>query len=70
MEEAYKVELVYTALQEAKRMIALVYKQKDRPYTNPCEDITDEKINDYYYRLNDMCCELADRNVMVWQKED
>lgn len=68
--EAKQVEMVYRALQSAKDMIALVYKPDDKAYTDPLEHITDKKIQDYYYELNTMCCELSDRNVMDWQKED
>ena len=67
--EISKIELIYTALQEAKRLIELAYKPEGKPYGHPDSDITDEKIRSYYYEINEMCCELADRNVMPWQKD-
>lgn len=70
MDEAKQVEMVYRAIQGAKDIIALVYMPEGAEYAHPINDIKDEKIQDYYYTLNSMCCELADRNVMGWQKED
>lgn len=68
--EAKQIEAVWKILGNAKEAIAMVYKPDGKTYSNPADDITDEKINEYYYKLNDMCCELSDRNVMLWQKED
>ena len=68
--EAKRVEMVYEALNSAKRMIELVYKSENVPVGHPDKDIEDEKIRSYYYTINEMCVELADRNVMLWQKED
>lgn len=67
--EAKQLEMVYNAISYAKDMIAMVYKPDDKPYASPMTDITDEKIRDYYYELNSMCVDLAERNVMIWQKE-
>lgn len=69
-EEAYKVEMVWKAIHQAQEIIALAYKPKDAIYSRPVDDITDKKINDYYFQLNSMCIELSDRGVMLWQKED
>ena len=68
--EARQVEAVWRILGNAKEAIAMVYKPEDKAYSHPADDITDEKINEYYYKLNRMCCELSDRNVMLWQKEE
>ena len=48
----------------------MVYRPENKPYTRPVDDITDKKINEYYHKINRMCCELSDRNVMLWQKEE
>ena len=69
-EEAKQIEMVHDILSNAKEMIAMVYKPNGNVYRNPIKDITDEKIRDYYYEINHMCCELLDRNKMIWQKED
>lgn len=68
--EAKQIEMVYEALNSAKKAIALIYKDESEPIGHPDKDIKDEKIQSYYYTINDMCVELADRNVMLWQKED
>lgn len=67
--EAKQLEMVYNVLGFAKDTIATIYKPEDKPYASPMTDITDEKIRDYYYELNSMCVDLAERNVMLWQKE-
>lgn len=67
--EAKQVEAVWKILGNAKEAIAMVFKPENKTYSR-ADDITDEKINEYYYDLNRMCIELADRNVMLWQKED
>ena len=69
-EEAKQIEMVHDILCNAKEMIAMVYKPNGNVFRNPIKDITDEKIKDYYFEINNMCCELADRNKMLWQKED
>lgn len=69
-EEAKQIEMVHDILNNAKEMIAMVYRPDGNAYRNPIKDITDEKIRDYYYDINHMCCELSDRNKMIWQKED
>lgn len=68
--EAKQVEAVWKILGNAKEAIAMVFKPENNTYSRPADDITDEKINQYYYDLNRMCIELSDRNVMLWQKED
>lgn len=68
--EAKQVEVVWRILGNAKEAIAMVFKPEDNAYSRPADDITDEKINKYYYDINRMCIELSDRNVMLWQKED
>ena len=68
--EAKQVEAVWRILGNAKEAIAMVFKPENNTYSRPADDITDEKINQYYYDLNRMCVELSDRNVMLWQKED
>lgn len=70
MTDAYKIELVYRTLQNAKDMICEIYRPENKTYGSPSEDITDEKIQKYFYDINSMCCELSDRNVMKWQQED
>ena len=67
--EAKQIEMVYEALNHAKKAIALIYKDENEPIGHPDKDIKDEKIQGYYYAINEMCVELADRNVMLWQKE-
>ena len=69
MAEHKKIEMVYQAIQNAKEMIALIYKPDNKSYVNAVRDITDEKVKEYYYEMNSMCCELIDRNVMQWQQE-
>ena len=69
-EEAKQIEMVHDILKNAKEMIAMVYRPDGNAYRNPIKDITDEKIRDYYYEINHMCCELSDRGKMIWQKED
>lgn len=69
-EEAKQIEMVHDILNNAKEMIAMVYRPNGNAYRNPIKDITDEKIKDYYYEINHMCCELSDRGKMIWQKED
>ena len=68
--EAKQIEAVWRILGNAKEAIAMVYRPENKSFTRPADDITDKKINEYYFKLNDMCCELSDRNVMLWQKED
>lgn len=68
--EAKQIEMVYECLGRAKDMIAMIYKPEDEKYGNPIKDIQDKEIQKYYYDINKMCCDLADRNVMLWQKED
>lgn len=68
--EAKQIEAVWRILGNAKEAIAMVYRPEDKSYTRPADDITDEKINKYYFDINSMCCELSDRNVMIWQKEE
>lgn len=68
--EAKQLEMVYKALQNAKDIIELTYRPDGDKYCRPSDNIKDEKIKDYFYKINEMCCELADRNVMTWQKED
>ena len=66
--ESKQVELVYELLSKVNNMIKLVYKPDDVEYCN-AKYITDEKIKEYYYQINQMCCELLDRHVMLWQQE-
>ena len=68
--EAKQIEMVYEALNHAKKAIALIYKDENEPIGHPDKDIKDEKVQSYYYAINEMCVELADRNIMLWQKED
>lgn len=68
--EAKQVEMVYRAIMNAKDMIEMIYRKEGEACTHVLDDITDETIKDYYFTLNEMCCELADRGVMAWQKED
>ena len=68
--EAKQIEMVYEALNSAKKAIALIYKDENEPIGHPDKDIKDEKIQSYYYTINEMCVELAERNVMLWHKED
>lgn len=68
--EAKQVEAVWRILNNAKEAIAMVFRPENKTFSRPADDITDEKINQYYYDLNHMCIELSDRNVMLWQKEE
>lgn len=68
--EAKQLEMVYECLGKAKDMIALIYKPEDEKYGNPIRDIKDKEIQKFYYDINEMCCKLADRNAMIWQKEE
>ena len=68
--EAKQIEAVWRILGNAKEAIAMVYRPENKSFTRPADDITDEKINKYYFDINSMCCELSDRNVMIWQKEE
>ena len=67
--KATQIELIYDALHNALKMIELAYKPDDKEFCHPLEDITDEKIRDYYYDINTMCIELSDRNAMDWQRK-
>lgn len=67
--EAKQVEAVWRILGNAKEAIAMIYRPENKSFARPADDIADKKINEYYFKLNDMCCELSDRNVMLWQKE-
>ena len=67
--EAKQIEMVWRAIHQAQETIAMVYRPENKPYSNPADDITDKKINDYYFKLNEMCIELSDRGAMLWQKE-
>lgn len=69
MDKATKIELVYDTLQDAKDMILLAFKPQGKKYGSSM-DIEDEKIKEYFYTINDMCIELADRKEMLWQMED
>lgn len=69
MSEEKKLEMAYEVLSKAKQMIEQIYKL-DGKVSVKYEDFTDEKVKEYYYRLNDMCLELSDRGVFPWQKEE
>lgn len=69
MSEEKKLEMTHEVITEAKRMIEQIYKPEGK-ISVQYEDFTDDKVRDYYYRLNDMCLELSDRGVFPWQKED
>lgn len=68
--EAKQIEMVWEVLNHANKAIALIYKDENELIGHPDKDIKDEKIQSYYYTINEMCIELADRNIMLWQKED
>ena len=70
LENAKKLEIVWRTLNNALDIIALVYKPDNKMYSTPAEDITDEKVNEYYYKINSMCVELSERKAMLWQEED
>lgn len=70
MSEAKQIEIVYETLNNTLKMIGLAYKPDGEVVCSPYEDITDEKIKEYYYDINTMCIELADRNAMDWQKDN
>ena len=67
--KATQIELVYDALHNALKMIELAYKPEGEEFCHPLEDISDEKIRDYYYDINTMCIELSDRGEMDWQRK-
>lgn len=69
MSEGKKLEMTYEVISKAKQMIELIYKPEGK-ISAEYEDFTDDKVRDYYYRLNDMCLELSGRGVFSWQKED
>lgn len=68
--KATQIELVHGALHNALEVIGLAFKPDGKEFCSPCDDIDDEKIKDYYYDINEMCIELADRKAMDWQKND
>lgn len=70
IKDAKKLEIVWRTLNNALDIIALVYKPDNKMYSTPAEDITDEKVNEYYYKINSMCVELSERRAMLWQQED
>lgn len=70
MEQSKQIEIVYEALHNAQKMIGLAYRPEGKEFCSPCDDITDEKIKEYYYDINTMCIELSDRNAMNWQKDN
>lgn len=70
MEQSKQIEIVYEALHNAQKMIELAYRPEGKEFCSPCDDITDEKIKEYYYDINTMCIELSDRNAMNWQKDN
>lgn len=67
--KATQIELVYEALHNAQKMIEIAFKPDGKDFCQPIEDITDEKIRDYYYDINTMCIELSDREAMDWQRK-
>ena len=70
LDEAKKIEMIHKILNDAKEMIALVCKPADKVFCHPYEDISDKKVREYYYQINEMCLELSSRNKMLWQKEE
>lgn len=69
MSEEKKLEMAYEVISKAKQMLEQIYKPEGEVCARS-EDFTDEKVQDYYYRLNSMCLELSSRGVFPWQKED
>ena len=67
--KATQIEIVYDALHNAQKMIELAFKPEGKGFCHPLDDITDEKIRDYYYDINTMCIELSDRGEMDWQRK-
>lgn len=67
MSEEKKIELVYEAISQAKQMIEQICKPEGKTFIR-YDDFTDGKVREYYYQLNDMCIELADRKVFPWQR--
>ena len=66
-----QVEQVWEALGTAQKFIKLAFTKDDSPERDCSPDvITDEQIRDFYYRINDMCIELNNREVMWFQKGD
>ena len=70
MDEIKKLEIVYQALINARNMIELAYKKNGAISCDIINDFTDDKIQDYYFKLNEMCLEISDRGVFAWQKEE
>ena len=65
-----QVEQVWEALGTAQKFIKLAFTKDSSPERDCSPDvITDEQIRDFYYRINDMCIELNNREVMWFQKE-
>lgn len=69
MSEEKKLEMAHEVILQAKQMLEQIYKPEGK-ISVKYEDFTDEKVRDYYYRLNDMSLELSDRGVFPWQKEE
>lgn len=69
MSEEKKLEMTYEVLTKAKQMIEQIYKPEGKICIRYGE-FTDDKVRDYYYRINDMCSELLDRKIFPWQKEE
>lgn len=69
MSEEKKLEMTYEVLTKAKQMIEQIYKPEGKICIRYSE-FTDEKVRDYYYRINEMCSELLDRKIFPWQKEE
>lgn len=64
-----QVEQVWEALGTAQKFMKLAFTKEGTKDRSP-DVITDEQINDFYYRINDMCVELQKRKVMWFQKGD
>ena len=62
--ESIKLEIIWKSLSNVQNLINMFYKDKKN------YKFTDEKMEKYYYKLNDMCLEILDRKQMDWQKEE
>lgn len=62
MKEAIKVELIWNSINRTRDEIRTVF-YVDGEWTR-------EDMKDYYFRLNDIASQIADKNEMEFQQEE
>lgn len=62
MEEGEKLYIIWSGMNSTKDLIFALYYKTDSGWV-------DDKMKEYYYSINDMCCEILDKNKMEWQKD-